>query len=185
MRGFTLPALYKSTASAPPLLPAEAPLEEGETACFYSPNRRATNSCAHCGVFISDAWAAQWGTETVCLKCLELLRNKTKDLRYEAARTLWDNVALGIAVMPFIIAAALLCTLILYPFAGMVLGLTIITSPAAIFVAMRYWNSPRSLVPRGPWRLIAALVFSTFIISAWLIGGVELFAAIRSSQLSK
>jgi hypothetical protein len=169
IRAFLLPKLYQSASAAPPSLPVEAPAE-GESTCFYSPNRKATKVCGHCGVFVSDAWAAQWGSETVCLKCLEQLRSKNVDQRFEASRKLWDNIALGMIVVPFVVAFLLLCTLIGYPFAFMVLMLTLFTAPAAIFIALRYWNAPRSLVPRGRMRLVLALLFGVFLLCAWTAG---------------
>src|SRR5688572_27686348 len=93
-----LPAASRS-GTQPPMLPAEPP-GPGEAACYYNPERKATETCSHCGVFMSSSWAAKWGQDTICLKCLEELRTKRKDARFEARRTLWDNVALGCALFP-------------------------------------------------------------------------------------
>ena len=169
IRAFLLPKLYQTGATALPSLPVEAPTE-GEAACFYNPHRKATKVCGHCGVFVSDSWAAQWGNETVCLKCLEQLRTKNVDQRFEAGRKLWDNIALGLIVVPFVIAFLLLCTVIGYVFSIMVLMLTIFTAPAAIFISLRYWNAPRSLVPRGRLRLITALLLSVLLLVGWTSG---------------
>ena len=68
---------------------------------------KATGACDHCGVFVSEAWSAKWGTQTVCLKCLDQLRSKTKDQRFEGSRKLWDNIALGAALGPYAMAAML------------------------------------------------------------------------------
>jgi hypothetical protein len=169
IRAFLLPKLYQSAFPTPPSLPTQAPAE-GEAACFYNPNRKATKVCGHCGVFVSDAWSAQWGSETVCLKCLEQLRGKNLDQRFEAGRTLWDNVALGMIVVPFVAAFVLLCTLIGYPFAAIALMLTLFTAPAAIFLSLRYWNAPRSLVPRGRSRLVLALLSGVLLVLGWIAG---------------
>ncbi len=134
--------LFPALAGRPPALSVE-PAAEGEATCFYSPNRRATKSCSHCGVLISDAWAAQWGSQTVCLKCLEHLRGKGSDARFQTSRTLWDNVALAVALTPF--------TVVLW-FAAF------ITAPASVFLALWHWNSPRSMVPRSRLRLVLALL---------------------------
>ena len=143
------PALLDSGALKPPPLASDPPAE-GEAACFYSPNRRATKSCNHCGVLISDSWAAQWGSETICLKCLEHLRDK-KDQRFESSRTLWDNVALLLACLPL--------TIFLWVFA-------FVTAPASVFVALWHWNSPRSMVPRSRFRLVLALILGLCQIGA-------------------
>jgi len=162
-----LPAVYKVQGAQPPPL-FETPPAPGEAVCFYNPNRRATKVCDHCGVFVSDAWAAKWGTETVCLKCLEKLRTKEKDIRFEAKRNLWDNIALACSIGPFVLAGALLMTLVGYPFAILSLLLTFITAPAAIFIALRFWKAPRSLVPRGRMRLYFALVLSVLQVAGWV-----------------
>lgn len=179
IRAWRLPALYKSAEITPPPLP-EVPPAPGEATCFYNPSRRATKGCDHCGVFISDAWAAQWGTQTVCLKCLEELHAKNSDTRFEARRILWDNIALGFSVGPWIVAMVLLLTLVLYPFAIMVVFLTLLTAPAAIFIALRYWNSPRSLVPRGRARLVWATLLGAFQLVAWVMLIVGIIYVVRN-----
>lgn len=140
-----LPALTASAMPVPPPLAGEDAPGPGEAACFYNPSRRATQECSHCGVLISDPWAARWGGQTVCLKCLEHLRSKGKDSRFEGSRMLWDNLALVLALVPF--------TFILW-------WAFFITAPAAIFISLYHWNSPRSMVPRGRWRLVLALILS-------------------------
>ena len=169
VRATILPALYKGPGARPPLLPEEPPAP-GEPACFYNPDRRATKVCDHCGVFVSDAWAAKWGSQTVCLKCIEDLRSKHKDTRFEAKRTLWDNIALFLAVGPWVLAGLLVATFILYGFAILVLFTTLATAPAAVFVALRYWNAPRSLVPRGRGRLCWALGLGLVQVGLWMAG---------------
>lgn len=140
----SFPALFHGGNNPPPL--SSDPLQEGEAACFYSPTRRATKECSHCGVLISEAWAAQWGSETVCLKCLEHLRQKGADTRFQSSRTLWDNIALLLSLLPF--------TFIFW-------WAAIFTAPAALFIAIRHWNTPRSIVPRGRARLVSAIILSS------------------------
>jgi hypothetical protein len=144
-----LPALLVSH-SAPPKLELRAP-QEGESSCFYSPEHVATADCSHCGVLISEFWKAQWGNSTVCLKCLDHLRTKNQDQRFETQRTLWDSVALGLAVLPG--------TLIFW-------WLTLLTAPATLVFAIWAWKKPRSLVPRGPWRLILAMLLALLQMAA-------------------
>ncbi|MEY4485323.1 MAG: hypothetical protein RL693_2775 [Verrucomicrobiota bacterium] len=168
IRARLLPALYKSAEARPPALP-QTPPAPGEATCFYNPARRATTCCEHCGVYISDAWAARWGKQTVCLKCLEELQAKNGDTRFESKRILWDNIALAFSLGPWFAAGVLLMTLVLYPFAIMIIFLTVLTAPAAIFVALRYWNSPRSLVPRGRGRLVWATLLGVLQLAAWAL----------------
>lgn len=156
-----MPSLLENRAAKPPPPPVDPPAE-GEAACFYSPNRRATKECSHCGVLISDIWAAQWGSKSVCLKCLDHLRAKGQDAHFQTKRILWDNVALIMALVPL--------TVVFW-------WVSFITAPAAIFTALWHWNSPRSLVPRSRLRLIIALLLGlaqvggfVFLISGWWFG---------------
>lgn len=130
--------------SQPPSLPIEPP-QPGDPVCFYSPQRKATQSCNHCGVLISDVWSARWGSDVICLKCLDQLRAKGGDSRFEKKRILWDNIALALALLPM--------TIFLWPF-------VFITAPAALFISIRYWKGPFSMVPRSHFRMAVALLIS-------------------------
>lgn len=152
-----LPALIKVPKGPPPL--DLDPPAEGEAVCFYSPARRATGACSHCGVLISNAWAAQWGNETVCLKCLEHLRDN-RDERFQSKRTLWDNIALFAAVLPF--------TFIFW-------FIVVISAPASVFLAIWHWNSPRSMVPRSRLRLALALILGLTQIGAMMFGILKIW----------
>lgn len=152
------PALTTGNNTSPPALPDDPPAE-GESACFYNPKRRATKECSHCGVLISDAWAAHWGSDTVCLKCLEHLREKGQDARFQGSRTLWDNIALTLSLVPF--------TVVLW-------WAIVFTAPAALFLGIRHWNSPRSMVPRGRWRLVVAILLALIQVGGLAVGAVGL-----------
>lgn len=174
------PAIQKSaTPEAPPPLPEDPP-GPGEAVCFYSPSRRATQSCSHCGVFISDAWAAQWGNETVCLKCLGDLRQKGGSQQFEVSRTLWDNIAYTLSLAPIAVGTLLLMTVIGMSFGILAYMMTAITAPIAIFLSLRYWNAPRSLVPRGRRRLWVAIILSVVQLLAWIGFIIAIVVAIRN-----
>ena len=48
--------------------------------------------------------------------------------------------------------------------------ITLITAPMALFLAIRYWNAPRSLIHRTKVRFIFAILFSSLQIVGWGIG---------------
>ena len=146
IKSTVFPALFGSVNQAPPEIPSDAPLEPGEVACFYSPNRRATKECAQCGVFISDLWAAQWGARTYCLKCLEHLRNNSTDKDFRTSIILWDKIAMALALFP--------CTIIFWVFG-------FLTAPASLIIALWNWNSPRSIVYSSRFTLICAIVIAS------------------------
>ncbi|HUN56050.1 MAG TPA: hypothetical protein VMU29_12940 [Smithella sp.] len=68
----------------------------------------------------------------------------------ETHRTLYDSIALYIAILPLLI-----------------FWITIITAPVSIYVAIRYWKAPGSIIPRTKARFIAAMVISGFQIAGW------------------
>ena len=66
---------------------------------------------------------------------------------------LYDQIALALAVLPL---------LIFY--------VTLITAPISLYIALRYWKSPRSIVHTTKWRFVVAIVFATLEIVGWGIG---------------
>ena len=52
---------------------------------------------------------------------------------------------------------------------------TLITAPAAIYVALRYWNAPMSLVPRTKIRFILAILFAGAELAGWSFGVYAVF----------
>jgi hypothetical protein len=166
-----LPAIVRGW-TMPPTLPPEAP-GPGEAACFYNPERKATDTCSHCGVFMCAAWTARWGSMTVCLKCLDELRNRRKDPRFESRRVLWSNIAFGTALVPFALCLPLTPFLLLHP-VGLVLTsfvmiLTAITGPTALGLTIATWKKPRGMVPRGRWIQVVTLVISFVQCVAWTL----------------
>lgn len=121
-----------------------------------------------------------WGTATVCLKCLENLCKGGKDRNFETKRTLWDNISLYFSLGPLVFAGISLMTIVGYPFSILAIFATIVTAPIAIFVALRYWNAPRSLVPRGRARLIVSITTAVIQILVWAGLGIAIIAAVRS-----
>jgi len=75
---------------------------------------------------------------------------------------LYDSLALSLALVPM---------LIFY--------LTFITAPAALFIALRYWNAPRSIVHRSKIRLIFAIIIASLQIIGWGVG-IYFFAVRRN-----
>ncbi len=114
---------------------------QGATQCFYSPSRAASHECAHCGVLMSEPWAARWGDKTVCLKCLEHLRVEAKESQFRHKIVLWDSIALQLALMPF--------TIILW-------WAVFFSAPAALCIAVGRWNAPRSMTSSGRKKMILA-----------------------------
>ncbi len=145
------PAFFKGIT---PGKTGEALLVDTEASCFYHPQKKAVIPCDSCGRFLCAMCDIKLNNQHLCPACLEAGRKKGKLKHLENRRTLYDAIALRLS---------------LYPVAFLVFWfLTIITAPMSIFIAIRYWNAPSSLVPRRTklWFVIAIL-FSSLQILGW------------------
>jgi hypothetical protein len=92
-----------------------------------------------------------------CPSCLEAGQTKGKIKSIENQRTLHDSIALALAVYP----------LLFFYF-------TFLTAPVALFLAIRHWNSPRSIVHRTKIRFVVAISIAGLEIAGWIIGIIAL-----------
>ena len=136
---------------------------EGESSCFYHPQKKAVVPCQGCGRFLCALCDCELQGEHFCPACLEVGRQKGRIKRLENQRTLYDAIALSVAILPM---------LIIY--------FTIITAPIALFIALRYWNAPRSIVRRTKIRLILAISIATLQILGWGVVIYFIVSRIRS-----
>jgi len=144
------PALFRHIG---PGRDGEALVIEGESSCFYHPQKKAVLPCEGCGRFLCALCDCELHGQHFCPACLEVGRKKGKIRRLENQRMLYDDIAMSLAVLPLVI-----------------FYLTLITAPVALFMSIRYWNAPRSIVHRTRWRFIVAILFATAEIAGWGIG---------------
>lgn len=144
------PAFFRKIDSGPG---AEAVMVEGESSCFYHPQKKAIIPCAACGRFLCALCDCELNGQHLCPVCLDTGRTKGKIKGLQNRRTLHGDVALALAFYPLII-----------PY------LTFITAPMALYVAIRHWNSAQSLVrPRTKARCLLAIVVASIQILGWII----------------
>ena len=141
------PALFRRVN---PGQSGEVIMVEGESSCFYHPQKKAVLPCESCGRFLCALCDCELNGQHFCPACLEAGKTKGKIKSLEDRRTLYDSIALSLAVYPM---------LIFY--------FTLITAPAALFVAIRYWNAPRSIVHRTRLRYIVAIVIALLQMAGW------------------
>lgn len=134
------PALFRPVAVG---RDAEAVMLEGESACFYHPQKKAVLPCDGCGRFLCALCDCEVGGRHFCPACLEAGRTKRKIKSLEKSRTLYDSIALALTLYP------LLC---FYP--------AFICAPIAVFVIIRYWKAPLSIVHRTKIRFIIASILA-------------------------
>jgi len=133
--------VYPARYRAAPLAPIDAVVGEEEASCFFHPEKRAVLSCEACGRFICRLCDCEIRGQHLCPTCLESGRRKEKIENIETSRVLYDRIAFALAIYP----------VIFYP-------LMVITAPAALFVAIRYWNAPSSILPRTKIRFVIAII---------------------------
>jgi hypothetical protein len=141
------PALFRDPRAAS----APAAAREGEAACFYHSAKQAVAPCGQCGRFLCALCRVEFLGADWCPNCIENNRRKGKLAQLDAHRTLYDGLALALAVYPM---------LLIWP--------TILTAPAALWVTVKYWRAPSSLAPRSRWRFYAAPLIAVLQIGAWI-----------------
>jgi hypothetical protein len=129
----------------------DAVLVEGEASCFYHPAKKALLPCESCGRFLCAVCDVELNGAHLCAACVESGKKKGRLKGLDNRRTLYDSLALGIAAYPIILV---------WP--------TIIGAPIALYIAIRYWNAPSSVVPRTKWRAVLAIIIALTEIAVWV-----------------
>lgn len=153
------PALFRPA----PKIDAQSLLTaEGEATCFEHANKRAVAHCNRCGRFLCALCEVEVAGQIWCPNCLSSTNAGSRPIQaLETRRTLYDSIAIALATFPVL--------LFFYP--------SIFSAPAVIYLAIRYWKKPSSIVPRGKWRFVVALIFVLFelaFVAAVIIGIVML-----------
>jgi hypothetical protein len=84
--------------------------------------------------------------------CLESGKRKHQIKNLENRRTLYDTMALALALLPM---------LFIWP--------TLVTAPLTLFTVIRYWKAPSSIVQRTKLRFVLAGLLATAQMVAWAI----------------
>jgi len=117
---------------------SEAVMVAGESACFYHDAKKAVVVCDVCGRFLCALCDCNLSGRHYCPRCLESGAQKRTIEQLEKSRPLHGRQALILAILPFFL-----------------------TGLIAIFMALRYWKSPGSLVKPQRWLMPTALVLAS------------------------
>lgn len=145
--GVIFPAFTREPS---PSRPGEALLVDTDASCFYHPQKKAEVACDYCGRFLCALCDVDMDGKRMCPPCIESGKQKGRIKTLENRRTLYDSIALSLSIVPM---------LIFY--------FTIITAPIAIYMAIRYWNTPTSILHRGKWRMVLAILIASAQITGW------------------
>jgi len=142
------PAFFPKTISP---ATGTALLEDGESSCFYHPRKRAVVPCDQCGRFLCSLCQVEFLGQNWCPGCIETRRQKGQLSALDARRSLYDNMVLALAVFP---------ALLVWP--------TIITAPMSLYMSLRYWRAPTSILPRTRIRFWIAMLLAITQIGLWV-----------------
>jgi hypothetical protein len=146
------PAFFRRTT---PGSDGEVILVEGESSCFYHPQKKAVVPCDACGRFLCALCDCELKGQHFCPGCLESGQKKRKIQGLENVRVLHSRQALLLAILPLFI-----------------------TGLAAIFVALWYRKEPGSLVRPMRWAFPTALILG----SLQTLGYVVLFVLLAQGK---
>jgi len=123
-----------------------------EAGCFYHPRKKAVVPCGTCGRFLCALCDVSLNGQHLCPACLEKGKTHRKIKNLENHRTCYDTVALLVATV----------SILIYWF-------TIFTAPIVIYLTVRHWKSPSSIIPRTRIRFILAFMIAGVQIAGWIL----------------
>jgi hypothetical protein len=143
------PAIERTRTGALP----ETVQGDTEASCFYHPSSRAAVPCEECGRFLCRLCELEIGGRHLCPVCFQSGVSSSKLESVETRRTMYDSIAIALATWP---------VLLFWP--------ALFGAPAALFIVVRRWRAPGSIVPRTRVRYYLAALLAV----AELIGIVVL-----------
>ena len=146
---------------------AESVGSDEDASCFFHPRKKAVVPCARCGRFLCALCDLEIDGRHLCPSCVadpaagDTVPGAAGRTVFANERTLYDQVALSLAVLP----------LLVWP-------LTLFCAPVAFYFAVRYWNSPKQgLIRRSRVRLVLAALFALAEMAGWGAFGYYAFVA--------
>lgn len=124
---------------------------DGEASCFYHPHKRAVVLCSTCGRFICSLCETELAGRCLCPSCIDKGHKNEEIEQLVTQRTLYDSLALSLAVLP----------MLFFP-------VTVITAPITLYIAIRFWKKPGSILPRSKFRFVVAIIIALAQIAGWV-----------------
>lgn len=128
---------------------------EGQSSCFFHPEKLASVVCDGCGRFLCTVCDVSMGKAHFCTACLQTKDKQSGVSRIENERVLHANLTLTLA---------LLAPILFWP-------ITPFSAPYALYRSIRYFRTPSSLVEQGRWRLYLAMLAASGQVLL-MVGGV-------------
>lgn len=116
----------------------ETSLVAGESTCFYHETKKAVVACDACGRFLCDLCDLDFESQHLCPACLEIGKRKKTIVHLEDWRPLYGRQALMLALVPLLA-----------------------TGLGALYLCIRHWKTPGSLVRPARWQMPVALALAS------------------------
>lgn len=121
----------------------EAVIADDQASCFYHAGKKAAVPCDQCGRFLCSLCDIPVGGRHLCPACIQG-GPQAQSSEFDASRPLRDSLALSMAWWPLMV-----------------------TPLVSLYMAIRYWSTPGSLVRTVPWRWVAAVIISLGQLCFW------------------
>ncbi|MCP4347353.1 MAG: hypothetical protein GY795_17750 [Desulfobacterales bacterium] len=141
------PALAKDVSAGKPGDPL---LLGDESGCFYHPGKKAVIPCSACGRYLCALCDVEINNQHICPPCIEAGKSGQISDNMVTQLVRYDKIAFFFSVVP-----------ILIPF------ITFITATIAVYIVVRYWKTPVSLVSGGKIRFVASFIISALQLVIW------------------
>ncbi|MFH0879928.1 MAG: hypothetical protein V2A34_09465 [Lentisphaerota bacterium] len=144
------PAFYRSMEGVAPA----TRLIDNEASCFYHADKQAVIPCDVCGRFLCALCDMEFSGRHLCPACLQQQKAAGSEKKLEARFIHYDQLALSMAALPMLV----------FP----LWFFTMFTAPATLYVIIRYWKAPLSILPRSKARMVVAGLLATGQLIGWL-----------------
>jgi hypothetical protein len=141
----------------------ETVIGEAEASCFYHSQNRAESPCDECGRFLCRLCELDVDGRRICPGCFSAGVRGRKIQEVDTKRTLYDSIALALSTLP---------VLLFWP--------ALVGAPMSLYMVIRHWNSPRSILPRTRVRFYIAGIFAITEIGLFVVGIVSLIRYLPS-----
>ena len=149
LRADVYPAMFRPSEAGNS---GERLLVDKEASCFYHSTKKAVVTCSACGLFLCTLCDVEFNDLHLCPQCLEKGRTKRKIKNLEKSRTCYDTIALYLTIIPIFF---------IWP--------TLLTAPIAVYMSIRYWKAPTSIIPRTKIRFVIAMLIASMQMLGWAL----------------
>lgn len=162
----TVVMVHVFPAMSQPVKPSrvgEPMMVENESSCYSHASKRAEQVCDSCGRFVCALCDLKMGDRHICPACLEKNIEEQSMGTFVSRRVHHDSIALWLTLAPLpLLTCFWFLAIILAPLMYFLGGY-------AIFLGIRHWRTPQSVVKRRRWRFLLAAVLAVLQITVWTV----------------